>query len=127
MGQQRTITAHFNQERRYFENSIGREFDFTQSTGPYEYLLGALSGCFYLTLASFQHSSSWKDFDIKVTGVKRKEIPSTLEHVQMDITVHGAEDEEETRALIDRAARECSIFATISKVCQIEIRVKFEA
>ena len=127
MAKERTITGHFSTSRRYFENTLGTEFDFTQSTGPYEYLLGALSGCFYLTLASFQHSSSWKDFDIKVTGVKRKEIPSTLEHVQMDITVHGAEDEEETRALIDRAAKECSIFATISKVCQIETRVKFEA
>ena len=95
MGQQRTITAHFNQERRYFENSIGREFDFTQSTGPYEYLLGALSGCFYLTLLATKHQSRWQDVEITVTGIKRDTVPTTLEKTIISITVHGATDDDE--------------------------------
>ena len=127
MAKERKITGHFSSSRRYFENTLGTEFDFTQSTGPYEYLLGALSGCFYSTLESFERSSSWKSIDIEITGKKRAEVPTTLEHTTLDITVRGAEDEEEVRKLIDRAASSCSIFATISKVSKMEIKIKFEA
>ena len=127
MAKKRTITGHFSQSRRYFENTLGTEFDFTGSTGPYEYLLGALSGCFYSTLSSIPHTSGWNSFDIHITGVKRKEVPTTLEHTVMDITVRGAEDEEEVKALIAKAAEDCSIFATISKVSKMEVKVKFEA
>ena len=127
MAKERTITGHFSPSRRYFENTLGPEFDFTQSTGPYEYLLGALSGCFYSTLASFPSSSGWDGMDIKVTGRKREDIPTTLEHTMLDITVHGAEDESEVRSLVLRAAEECSIFQTLCKVSRMEITVKFES
>lgn len=125
MGQQRTITAHFNQERRYFENSIGREFDFTQSTGPYEYLLGALSGCFYLTLLATKHKSRWQDVEITVTGIKRDTVPTTLEKTIISITVHGATDEDEFRALAAEAEKNCSIYNTIKTVSEMEVEIKF--
>ncbi len=125
MGQQRTITAHFNQERRYFENSIGREFDFTQSTGPYEYLLGALSGCFYLTLLATKHQSRWQDVEITVTGIKRDTVPTTLEKTIISITVHGATDEDEFRALAAEAEKNCSIYNTIKTVSEMEVEIKF--
>ena len=121
------ITGHFSSGRRYFENQLGTEFDFTGATGPYEYLLGALSGCFYSTLCSFPHEGSWDRFDIMVKGVKREEIPTTLEHTLLSITVHGADDEDEVRSLIGRAAEECSIFSTISMVSRMEITVDFKA
>ena len=117
--------AHFSDSRRYFENDLGREFDYTQSTGPYEYLLGALAGCFYLTLISFPHESRWKKMDIAVRGTKRDTIPTTLEHTVLDITVEGAEDEEEVLALIGRARSECSVYATISEVSEIDVRTEF--
>ena len=126
MGQQRTITAHFNQERRYFENSIGREFDFTQSTGPYEYLLGALSGCFYLTLLATKHQSRWQDVEITVTGIKRDTVPTTLEKTIISITVHGATDEDEFRALAAEAEKNCSIYNTIKTVSEMVVEIKFE-
>ena len=125
MGQQRNITAHFNQERRYFENSIGREFDFTQSTGPYEYLLGALSGCFYLTLLATKHQSRWQDVEITVTGIKRDTVPTTLEKTIISITVHGATDEDEFRALAAEAEKNCSIYNTIKTVSEMEVEIKF--
>lgn len=125
MGQQRTITAHFNQERRYFENSIGREFDFTQSTGPYEYLLGALSGCFYLTLLATKHKSRWQDVEITVTGIKRDTVPTTLEKTIISITVHGATDDDEFRALVAEAEKNCSIYNTIKTVSEMEVEIKF--
>ncbi len=127
MARERTITARFSAERRYFENSLGREFDFTSTTGPYEYLLGALTGCFYSTLASFPRKSEWKGMEIKVTGHKRDEIPTTLCSTVLDITVYGAEDEEEVKALIRKASEECSIFATISKVSRMEVNTAFRS
>ena len=125
MAKERIITAHFSSGRRYFENTIGSEFDFTSSTGPYEYLLGALSGCFYSTLASYPRSHEWKSMDIKVTGIKREESPTTLKTTTLDITVNGAEDEEEVRSLIQKAAEDCSIYNTISQVSDMVINIEF--
>ncbi len=125
MGQKRNITAHFTAERRFFENSIGKEFDFTSMTGPYEYLLGALSGCFYSTLASFERKSSWKEVTIDVTGIKRDRVPTTLEKTVLAITVTGAEDREEFEALVRKAAEECSIYNTISRVSSMEWTIEY--
>lgn len=125
MGQIRNITAHFSRERRYFENDLGREFDFTPSTGPYEYLLGALSGCFYLTLLSIKHESRWGDVEIKVTGEKRNEEPTTLKKTVLDITAKDAGDKEEFLHLVDEAAKLCSIYSTISHVSEMEVKVTF--
>ncbi len=126
MGQIRSITAHFDNSRRYFENSIGKEFDFTQTTGPYEYLLGALSGCFYLTMLSIKHSVRWTDVEITVTGIKRDAAPSTLEKTTLAITAEGVTDEEEFRALAKQASEECSIYNTISRVSEMEIIITFK-
>lgn len=125
MGQRRTITAHFIQGRRYFENSIGKEFDFTQTTGPYEYLLGALSGCFYLTLLSIKHTGRWEEVTIDVEGTKRDTIPTMLEKTVLKITVKGADDEEEFRTLVEKAAEECSIYNTIAAVSAMEYDIEF--
>ena len=65
--------------------------------------------------------------EIRVTGRKREEVPTTLRHTVLDITVYGAEDEEEVRALIGRASEECSIFATISKVSMMEVNTSFRS
>lgn len=126
MARERRITAHFSDGRRYFENDLGREFDYTQSTGPYEYLLGALAGCFYLTLISFPHDSRWNGMDISVSGIKRDEIPTTLKHTTLSIKVHGADDEQEVLSLIEKAKAECSVYATISKVSEIEVLTEFD-
>ena len=125
MGQKRNITAHFTDGRRYFENSIGREFDFTATTGPYEYLLGALSGCFYLTLLSIKHESRWGDVEINVTGEKREEEPTTLKKTVLDIKVKDAEDKDEFMHLVAEASKRCSIYSTISHVSEMSVNVTF--
>ena len=125
MGQRRTITAHFTSERRFFENALGKEFDFTQSTGPYEYLLGALSGCFYSTLASFEHKSSWKEVEIEVIGIKRDSVPTTLEKTTLLIKASGVEDRNEFESLVTRASEECSIYNTIKAVSEMEWKVEY--
>ena len=125
MGQVRTITEHFNGSRRFFENSIGKEFDFTQTTGPYEYLLGALSGCFYLTMLSIKHAVRWDEMEITATGTKRDTAPTTLEKTVIAITATGVTDKAEFEALADSAAKECSIFNTISQVSKMEITISY--
>ncbi len=126
MGQIRTITAHFTSERRYFENSLGKEFDFTASTGPYEYLLGALSGCFYLTILSLEHKSRWGNVDIEVIGNKRSETPTTLEKTTLLITVHDAQDKEEFESLVEKATKACSVYTTISAVSEMEWKIEYK-
>ena len=125
MGQTRVITAHFDNSRRFFENSIGKEFDFTQSTGPYEYLLGALSGCFYLTMLSIKHSVRWESVEITVTGEKRETVPTTLEKTILAIKAAGVTDKTEFEELAAKAAAESSIYNTISAVSQMETRIEY--
>lgn len=126
MGQMRTITAHFDNSRRYFENSIGKEFDFTQTTGPYEYLLGALSGCFYLTMLSIKHSVRWQSVDITVEGTKRASVPNMLEKTLLKITATAVTDKEEFESLARQAAEECSIYNTIKAVSDMEWTIEYK-
>ncbi len=126
MGQMRTITAHFDNSRRYFENSIGKEFDFTQTTGPYEYLLGALSGCFYLTMLSIKHSVRWQSVDITVEGTKRDSVPNMLEKTLLKITATAVTDKEEFESLARQAAEECSIYNTIKAVSDMEWIIEYK-
>ena len=126
MAPERKITAHFESGKRYFENSIGNEFLFTSFTGPYEYLLGALSGCFYSTLDSLERSSSWEKMTIKTTGIKRDTVPTTLECTTLDITVVKATDKAEVEILAKKASEMCSIFQTIGKVSEMKININYE-
>ena len=125
MARERTITAHFTSSKKWFENTLGSEYNYTAATGPYEYLLGALAGCYISTLSSYPRKGTWESIEVKVTGNKRDETPSTLKTTKLDITVKGATDEAEFLALADRAKAECSIFQTISKVSEMIVGVKF--
>ena len=122
----RTIDAHFTKERRYFENQIGREFDFTATTGPYEYLLGALSGCFVSTLLDFYEGKSYRELAIHVEGEKREEVPTTLKHTLISIKAKGIEDKEKFNSAVTKACQTCSIYQTISKVSEMEVQIAFE-
>ena len=126
MAEPREITAHFTDSRQYFENSLGKEFDFTQSTGPYEYLLGALAGCFYRTLASLDRKSGWKSLTINLKGWKRDTSPTTLKTTALDIAAEGVEDKEEFESLVSKAASLCSIYNTISEVSEMAIGIRYD-
>ena len=122
----RAIKATFNEEERYFENRCGEKSAFTESTGPYEYLLGTLAGCFYNTFRSIKPDwVSLSEMIIDVEGEKRTDIPTTLERTKVKVTVKGASDEKEIRKLIDQAAKTSSIWHTISKVSEIELEMEF--
>ncbi|HIV98840.1 MAG TPA: OsmC family protein [Candidatus Ornithospirochaeta avicola] len=122
----REIEAHFSKERRYFENSIGREFDFTQSSGPYEYLLGALSGCLYSTFMSIKDEDlTFDSVDITVRGEKRQEEPTFLENTYLHVQAKGASSKEKFEKSFILASEKCSIFQTIKKVSKMHLEVSF--
>lgn len=126
MAKIREITAHFENGNKYFENTIGNEFYYTQSTGPYEYLLGALAGCYASTLYSYERKTNINKIDINIQGIKRENAPTTLEKTTITVKAYGVSDEEEFSSLAKRAAEDCSIYQTISKVSEMILNIEFE-
>lgn len=94
---------------------------------PYDLLLGALSACFYSTLHDIleKKKMTMPSVEIVVSGEKRKEVPTTLRWVKLDISVLGDVDEAHFRRSVDLAAKYCSIHETISKVAQMDHEVHF--
>lgn len=94
---------------------------------PYDMLLGALSSCFYYTLLEIleKRNDDVPGIEIVVTGEKREKVPTTLEWVKMDITVHGTVEENRFLRFVDLAARYCSIHETIGKVATMTHEVHF--
>lgn len=94
---------------------------------PYDMLLGALSACFYSTLHEIlvKRKSEIPEIEIVVTGQKREKVPTTLEWVNMDITVYGKVAEDQFLRFVDLAAKYCSIHETISKVATMTHQVHF--
>ena len=126
MAQKREISAHFSSGKRYFENKLGNEFFFTDSTGPYEYLLGALAGCYISTLSSYYTQPDWTGLDVNVVGIKRDEIPTVLEETTLNIVAKGVGNKKEFNANAEKASKECSIFQTIAKVSEMRINIEYE-
>ncbi len=127
MARERRIKATFTDGRSYFENLLGRQFDFTAATGPYEYLLGALSGCLFSTFKDIAPKElTWKKSEIEVCGVKREdEEVQTLKKTSLHFVVSGCNDEKLYRKCVTKASELCSIFNTIKCVSEMEITYTF--
>ena len=125
MSRERRIEAHFDEHDQHFNAPGGEEHGYSAATGPYEYLLGALAGCFYYTLASYERKCSWDHVGISVIGKKRESIPATLEETELKITAYGTDDRDEFESLVRRAEKECSIYNTISKVSNITLSISY--
>lgn len=120
----REIFAHFSNESRSFHSNGGRDNYFDSTIGPYEYLLGALSGCWYSTLTDVIKDSITYDWcDIHVEGVKREESPTTLKHTKMTVAVMNPSDYEAFLDACKQTCGYCSIYQTIAKVSEMELVV----
>ena len=95
---------------------------------PYDLLLGSLSACFRATLYDIltKRKEIFPSMEIVVSGEKRKEVPTTLEWVRMDITVIGVANQEQFLRNVDLAAKYCSIHETLSKVARMSHEVHFQ-
>lgn len=123
---ERKASAHFTQETRFFTTDDNTKHLYKDGTGPYEYLMGALAGCFFSTLEDFDHHCTWKEVTVNASCTKRETIPMTMNHGTLELVVNGCTDKEEFEELVKKSAAECSIYATLSKVGPIDIAVRFE-
>ena len=123
---ERTATGTFTGEKEYFTTPLGENLEFKEGSGPYEYLMGALTGCFYYTLADYDRKGTWGEITITARGVKRTTPPTTLEHTSLEIVGKNISDKEEFELLVKKTSQSCSIFQTISKVSTMDIVVRFE-
>jgi len=94
---------------------------------PYNLLLGALGSCFYATFLSIVKKKrlSFSKADLKVSGRKREEVPTTLEEAKIELTIYGADSEEQFKKCAELGAEYCSIHETISKVANIKLELHF--
>ena len=115
---ERTATGTFTGEKEFFTTPIGETHEFKEGSGPYEYLMGALTGCFYYTLADFERKGTWGEITITARGVKRT--------TSLEIVAKNISDKEEFEHLVKKTSQSCSIFQTISKVSEMDIVIRFE-
>jgi putative redox protein len=94
---------------------------------PYNLLFGALGSCFYSTFLSIATKKrlTFTKAELEITGHKRDEVPPTLDHVEIKMTVTGASDEQGIKRSVELGAQYCSVHATISKVAEIKIELLF--
>lgn len=95
---------------------------------PYELLLGALGSCYYATFLDIARKMrlEYTGADIAIHGVKREEIPTTLKTVDMVVTIKGAGNQKGFERASGLAAQYCSVHATVAKVADITLTLRFE-
>ncbi|NLA96099.1 MAG: OsmC family protein [Clostridiaceae bacterium] len=95
--------------------------------GPYDLVLAGLSGCFYLTFLGITEKMqlSYDQVIIDIKGEHRKEPPTTLEHIVIEMTIKGANTEKEKQFLraTEIAGKYCSVYQTLSQVAEIETKL----
>lgn len=95
---------------------------------PYNLFLGALGSCFYATFLSLVQKMklSFSKAEMKIGGVKREEVPTTLKEATIYFKVFNPSNEEKILKAAELGAKYCSIHETISKVAKIDLDVHFE-
>ncbi len=96
---------------------------------PYEMLLASLGACFYATFISLAEKMKldYEKVELEVSGEHRKEVPTTLETVNMTFTMYGIDEEKQDKyeRASELAAKYCSIHETIAQVATINLHVRF--
>lgn len=97
---------------------------------PYNLLLGGLASCLYATFLDIVEKKkiSYDKAEIDIVGIKREEVPTTLEDTTVVLTITGA-DEASHKGLsksLDLSAKYCSIYQTIAQVSKMHHEIKFQ-
>ncbi|MBI9096014.1 MAG: OsmC family protein [Sphaerochaeta sp.] len=123
----RHIRADFIPDHYQFTTDKGANYEIG-ATAPYDYLLGALSGCLFATFVDLagKMKVSWEHVSLEVDGTKREESPTTLEGCTVSATATGVDDEKKFLKAFETATRYCSIYQTISKVSEMHWSVDFQ-
>ncbi len=96
----------------------------------YDMFLGGLAACLNHTFQSIvdKKKLTFHSVSYDIVGEKRKEVPTTLETVEVNVTIKGAEEGKESQyeKAMDLASQYCSVYQTISKVAEMTTNVIFK-
>lgn len=125
---ERNVRADFVPGNYQFSTPSGDAYAYTSTTGPYEYLLGALSGCLFLTFKDIAEKMkvSYQHVSFQTKGIKRDEVPTWLKECEIVMTVTGASDPQKFTKAMETATRYCSIYQTLAHVADMHWSVNFQ-
>ncbi len=90
---------------------------------PYELLQAALGGCYYKTFLDIlaKQNIEFTEARLEIRGVNRTKPPTTLEKLDIIMTIVGAasEAEKKIRRAADLAGKYCSIYQTLTHVADV--------
>ncbi len=94
---------------------------------PYELLLGALGACYYANFLGIAEKMrlQFERAEFTIHGVKREEVPTLLQEVNILFTIHGAADRKGFDRAAELAGKYCSIHATLEKVATMHTELRF--
>lgn len=126
-----SATTHFNNqfqgtlELKEGEVEIGGQL---HQLTPYNMLQGALMACFHATFIEIlaKKRQSFESVTYKTSGEKRDNVPTTIEHLHIDIMIKGASNELAVEKSYALAAKTCSIYQTISQVGELSYTIHFQ-
>lgn len=121
------IKANYQNKTGSFTTWDKVEHQVKEDSNPYQYLLGALSGCFYSTFCDIAQSMqvNYEKLEMDIKCTKRAESPTTMKTCTMNITAYGVENPELFCKAIDKCTQTCSIYQTLNLVAQITVDVEF--
>lgn len=95
---------------------------------PYDLTFTAVAGCFYANFLNQCEKLKLevKHCDIEVTGKKRKEIPATLETLDVNVSLKTYSDKNKIVEALENASENCSMLAMVRHVAEVTIQVSFE-
>ncbi|QID32833.1 OsmC family protein [Pampinifervens florentissimum] len=107
------------------QTSFGELLVGEQGYRPMELVLVALAGCSGVDISNIlkKKRQEVKDIQIEVSGTRREEHPRVYERIMLKYKVYGKNIKEKAVEEAVRLSVEkyCSVYAMLSKACQIEV------
>ena len=127
MGEKKHVTAEFIPGKWEFTTDGEKTFPVGKTSTPYDYLLGALSGCLFATFndLAIKMKVEWEHVSFDVNGEKKATPPTTFEWVSIDVVAKGVSDQARFTKAFETATRYCSIYTTVSKVAEMKWNIEF--
>ena len=127
MGEMKHVTAEFVPGTWKFTTDGGSTFPIGKTSSPYDYLMGALSGCLFSTFndLAIKMKVEWEHVSFEINGEKKETPPTTFEWVTIDVLAKGVSDEARFTKAFETATRYCSIYTTVSKVAEMKWNIEF--
>ncbi len=125
----REATAYFDDEKASFTIG-GLTCPLEDGRGPYEYLMGALSGCFSFTLQDELEAVGITGcvLNVHTFGEKRESVPTTLRKTTIEMKISGADVAKKDVILscVEKTKEHCSMYQTIKCVSDMNVKVEFD-